>query len=156
MNGLDDRGQEHNFRTFLEAAQFHGLLDSDYIWQQTLAEAASHLTHLPFIRFFAYLLLFGEPSDPRALFEAHFQRMSGGPSIRNLNQNRQHQIRQVYKDNFCLLNICFFQIVLRRLSRIFRVEQRMNSDFNIPNPDDFDMNDDIAYHFPADIGVVGQ
>ena len=63
-------GRQIHFETFMQAAEYHGLLESDDLWIRTLEEASDRLQGARrFTTFFGPLLLFSEPADPRSLFD---------------------------------------------------------------------------------------
>ena len=110
-------------QTFVEAARARGLIEDDKEWERTLDEASGQMNNRLFTLFFARLLIYCQPADPRSLFNAFFKYM--------LNAARDHRNESVAAYEARV------QDLLRRLARIFRSYNRTNADFSLPMPDNF-------------------
>lgn len=61
------------YPSFQEACSKRGLLDNDQQWYDTLNEAALYYNSKKVREIFAYILVYGEPSNPRALWESNIR-----------------------------------------------------------------------------------
>jgi hypothetical protein len=74
QNIIDDRHgnriRRTVYKTFLDAAIARGLYNDDQLWVRTLLEAAhAKMSSSWFRRYFANVLIFSRPNNPRGLFE---------------------------------------------------------------------------------------
>jgi hypothetical protein len=69
-DGHGNRIRRTIYNTFLDAAIARGLYNDDQLWVRTLLEAAhANMSSSWFRRYFANILMFSRPNNPRGLFE---------------------------------------------------------------------------------------
>ena len=83
-------------RTFKEAAEKLGLLESDNEWHQCLSEAAVSFMPKQLCPLFVTILIFGEPAKPDALWETYKEAM-GEDLLRQRSMTLQVSAQQLQK-----------------------------------------------------------
>lgn len=112
------------YPTFHEAACARGLLDSNVLWEQMIADAArEYMGHRRFAFFFAGTIVHGQPPDPVGIFEKFFDKLLLPPS-RGTETDLQKEARK--------------EKILRRLEYYFRLMGKSCADVGLPAPSNYD------------------
>lgn len=73
-------GEEIVLKTFIEAAKYHGLLDSDSFWESVMEDAAIEISNTNrLIRHFAQLVFYYPPNEPKKMFDTFLDKMFPQP-----------------------------------------------------------------------------
>ena len=104
-------------QSYFEACKERNLIEDDYLWVRTMAEAETQYRQKYLIRLFAYIVVFNEVNDPFSLW----WKFKFALSKEHIHSYNLEDIEAEY-------------LTLKELRDIFKIHQKTNKDFNLPEP----------------------